>query len=206
MKTIFLLLLSLPLIAQDADRVLLQKQGYTVDYSRRTATPVRVDWVLTKADLTAFDRTDVPFVPDLTLPANWYVAHTSDYADTGFDRGHLCPSADKQAPTFIMTNVAPQAPKCNRDNWERLEAWCRKKAAKGYTVTITAGVCDSIGSIAHGQITVPGYFWKVVRLTGGKADRTLYALFPNTNEAGLLPWPTLTVSPERLRAKTGIDL
>ena len=206
MKTLPLLLLSLPIIAQDTAHIILHKQGYTIDYSRRTATPIRVDWILTKADLTAFDRSGVPFAPDLTLPTGWYIAHTSDYAATGWDRGHCAPSADKQAPTFIMSNVAPQAPQLNRRSWEHLEAWCRKQAAKGYTVTITAGVCDSIGTIAHGHITVPGYFWKVVKLAGGKANRTLYTLFPNTNEAGAVSWPTFTVSPERLRAKTGIDL
>ena len=185
--------------------VTLQKPGYTVTYDRQYG-PVRVDWVLTKANLTAFDRSGVPFAPDLTLPRGWYVAHTSDYAGTGYDRGHLCPSADKQAATFVMSNVAPQAPKLNRQSWEHLEARCRYWAAHGYTVTITAGVCDSIGTIAHGHITVPGHFWKVVKLMGGKTDRTLYTLFPNTNQAGTVSWPTFTVSPERFRAKTGISL
>ena len=206
MKTLPLLLLSLPIIAQDTAHIILHKQGYTIDYSRRTATPRRVDWVLTKADDNGFDRTGVLFRPDKSLPKGWYVATNADYVRTGFDKGHLCPSADKRKATFILSNIAPQAPQMNRGNWKLFEAYCREQAAKGYTVTITAGVCDSIGTIAHGHITVPGYFWKVVKLAGGKANRTLYTLFPNTNEAGAVSWPTFTVSPERLRAKTGIDL
>lgn len=71
-----------------------------------------VAWELTKVDFGTSDRQD-DFRPDPYLPAGWYRGKTSDYTGSGFDRGHLCPSADRtftledNSATFLMTNIIP---------------------------------------------------------------------------------------------------
>jgi hypothetical protein len=58
-----------------------------------------------------------------------YRVRPTDYAGAGFDRGHLCPSADRtssaadNSATFLMSNMIPQAPNLNRNTWENLESY-----------------------------------------------------------------------------------
>lgn len=198
------LLLTLVGFVQNPDHVVLPKSGATITYNHATATPYRVDWTLSKETLHKFDRAGVSFEPDLTLPAGWYVVHSSDYTGTGYDRGHLWPSADGGLPTFIMSNVAPQAPLLNRESWEHLEAWCRTKAESGATLAISAGVGGNSGTIANGKITVPSYFWKIIKLSSDTGSRTIYAVFPNVDSSGGVSWPSFVVSEARFIAETGV--
>ena len=56
----------------------------------------------------------------------------NDYSNSGFDRGHLCPSADRTTSkkenegTFLMTNIYPQSPNLNQQTWRFLEEYCQK--------------------------------------------------------------------------------
>lgn len=48
-----------------------------------------------------------------------------DYAKSGYDKGHLAPAADmtyslaSMRNSFLMTNISPQIPGCNRGIWKR---------------------------------------------------------------------------------------
>ena len=59
-----------------------------------------------------------------------------DYRGSGFDRGHLCPAADRSATsqdmdaTFLMTNMVPQSPDLNRKTWVKLAEYARDKEAE----------------------------------------------------------------------------
>ena len=76
---------------------------------------------------------------------------------TGFDRGHLCPSddrdstADENKTTFILTNVVPQAPQLNRQSWLRLEDNCRSLVAQGNELYIIAGTYGKGGEGDNGR-------------------------------------------------------
>ena len=61
------------------------------DYSA-TGTPNWVSWHLSTAWKGAAPRCDC-FSPDTTLPSGFYRVATTDYTNSGFDRGHICPSA-----------------------------------------------------------------------------------------------------------------
>jgi hypothetical protein len=73
--------------------------------------------------------------PDTSLPAGFLLARPNDYRNSGYDKGHLCPAADRSASredmdaTFLMTNIAPQAPALNRGPWEKLESYCPTRRA-----------------------------------------------------------------------------
>jgi endonuclease G len=55
-----------------------------------------VSWHLGAADLGNAAQQD-DFRADADLPSGWYQVKAADYVDSGFDRGHNCPSADRTA-------------------------------------------------------------------------------------------------------------
>lgn len=160
------------------DNYLLRKRQYALSYNNSRGTPNWVSWQLNKAWLGKARRAN-PFAPDLSLPGGFFAVRPNDYRASGFDRGHLCPAADRSVTqedmdaTFLMTNMVPQAPDLNRGAWEKLEVYCRDQVRDGEeTVYIAAGPVGQGGSGsdgertflrgAGGRITVPAKCWKVV--------------------------------------------
>ena len=211
----------------DPDNYLLAKPAYTLSYNRQRATANWVSWHLSAAWKGPFARSN-NFRPDPDLPRDWYAAKTSDYTNTGFDRGHLCPSDDRDASpednsaTFLMTNIVPEAPQHNRVVWKNLEDYCRSLLAGGNELYITAGVVGAGGTgengretkIANGQITVPASLYKIiVVLPTGSDDlnristntRVIAVNIPNRQTAADRPWGYYLVSIDDLETLTGYD-
>lgn len=97
-----------------------------------------------------------------------------DYTNSGYDRGHLTPSADassitSQDETFSFSNIAPQAPKFNQQQWRILEAQVRNKFSYVITGVIYQG--QSIKTIGN-KVGIPTQFYKIV--TDGKTCSTTY--------------------------------
>lgn len=156
------------------DDYLLVKPQYVVSYSRSRVHANWVSWHLDEGDLGAADRQD-DFRLDPAVPTYWLRALTSDYTGSGFDRGHLCPSADRtrteedNSATFLMTNIVPQSPVLNREAWAALEEYCRDVAKEGCELHIVAGAYGSGGvgeqgpmKTIAGKINVPAGMWKVI--------------------------------------------
>jgi endonuclease G len=75
-------------------------------------------------------------------PLSAYKVRPTDYTGSGYDRGHIAPSADRtrnetdNSSTFEMTNMMPQVPELNRGVWGDLEEYCRELVqgrAKNFT-------------------------------------------------------------------------
>ena len=165
---------------------LMEKPQFTISYNNETLNPNWVAWHLSPADLGEADRSD-SFRPDTELPQGWYAVRKNDYKFTyyGFDRGHLCPSADRTANsqnnsmTFLMTNMVPQSPDNNRIVWVALEKYERELVLAGKEAYIFAGPFGRGGtgdkgyfeeipiSLKDGRelaITVPSHTWKIILL------------------------------------------
>ena len=153
---------------------LMEKPRYALSYNRPKLHANWVAWHLAGGDLGPAARQD-DFRPDPALPAGWLAARPPDYTGSGFDRGHLCPSADRTATdtdnssTFLMTNILPQSPDLNRNTWESLESHCRQLVRSGSELYIYAGGFGSTGTgslgtaqTVKGRINVPAACWKVV--------------------------------------------
>jgi endonuclease G len=206
---------------------LIQKPQYSLSYNGQTGTANWLSWHLSAAWKGDEPRCNC-FSPDNTLPAGFVRALPSDYSRTGFDKGHLCPSDDRDgshednAATFLMTNIAPQAPNLNRDVWEKLESYCRKLVAQGNELYIIAGCYGSgakgeqgyAGKIA-GKITVPARFWKVILvLPEGENDlgrinrdtRLIAVDMPNEQSVNTYSWSHYRTSVDAIEKATGYDL
>ena len=91
----------------------------------------------------------------------------SDYSGSGYDRGHMVPSADRFAnaklneEAFLMTNVVPQTGALNQFPWEKLESYARSQAKKGFDVYTIAGVYGDQGRLKN-KVTVPTNCWKII--------------------------------------------
>lgn len=212
---------------RDPDNYLLEKPTYTLSYSRKRGSANWSSWHLSAAWKGNAQRQD-NFRPDPTLPFTWFAAKTGDYTKTGFDRGHLCPSDDRDgtdeenSSTFLLTNIVPQAPRHNREVWKNLEDYARQLVQTGNEVYIIAGVNGTGGtgssgfatSIANGQITVPASLWKIlVVLPVGEDDlnrispntRVIAVNIPNTQTAADKPWRFYLVSINAIQQLTGYD-
>jgi endonuclease G len=103
-----------------------------------------------------------------------------DYASSGYERGHLCPSADRSfspainSETFLMTNIAPQVHGLNGGPWEKLERYSRSMARRDANLYIIAGQYGVNGKI-DGRITIPSNFWKVIVVIQYAGHRRGYA-------------------------------
>jgi endonuclease G len=149
----------------DPENYLLVNQYMIISYSRSKRIPNWVAWRITSYDLGNLERED-SFRPDERLPRGFERVVPSDYTGSGFDRGHMCPSADRtsepeaMASTFLMTNIAPQTPDLNRGPWEKLESYLRTLVRRRQDVYVIAGNYGEKGKIKN-KITIPTNFWKI---------------------------------------------
>ena len=206
---------------------LMQKLQFALSYNRDLGKPNWVSWHLDPTWLGSASRTDA-FASDATLPTGWYRVTSSSYTNSGFDRGHNTPSADRtlnstdNAVTFLMTNIMPQAPINNQQTWARLETYCRTLVGQGNELYI---VCGSYGvggtgsngyrtTLDNGRVTVPSNCWKVaIILPQGTNDisrittttRVIAINTPNSNSLST-SWGTYRTSVDAIEASTGYDL
>ena len=83
-------------------------------------------------------------------------ATLEDYRNSGFSRGHLCPSADRQCTveqnkqTFFLTNMQPQWQKHNGGLWKNLEDLVRNYATND---SYSDAHCDTLYIVKAATIT-----------------------------------------------------
>lgn len=95
-------------------------------------------------------------------------AELSDYARSGFDRGHMSPNGDMpdrqaQHESFTLANMVPQDADINRHVWAGIEGVVRKMAKKEgalYVITGPAFIGTSLRKV--GNVMVPSHVYKLV--------------------------------------------
>ena len=197
---------------------LMEKPEYSLSYSRDNGGPNWVSWHLDNSWLGTTPRQD-DFRADTTLPAGWYQVQATDFSGSGFDRGHMCPSADRtitvtaNSATFLMTNMIPQLPANNQGVWANLESYSRSLVSQGNELYIISGGQGLQYFIANGHVAVPAQTWKVIIvLPVGTNDvsrvttstRTIAVVIPNSGTIGT-DWRAYRVSVDQVEAITGFD-
>ncbi|NOU16306.1 MAG: DNA/RNA non-specific endonuclease [Bacteroidales bacterium] len=205
---------------------LMTKTQYTMSYNDSKRTCNWVSWHLSTAWIGTTPRQD-DFRADVTLPAGWVQVGATDFSGSGFDRGHMCPSADRtgsvadNSATFLMTNMIPQAPINNQQTWVNLENYCRTLINAGNELYIISGPWGQGGTGSAGaktlistkNIVVPAYVWKIVvvlpvgtndvtRITS--ATRVIAIWTPNTQSVSSA-WGGYRTTVDYIENQTGYD-
>ena len=136
---------------------------------------------------------------------------TEDYKLSGYDKGHLSPAADNNMTdtanreSFLMSNMSPQLPKFNRGIWKSLERWVRKKATEHKSVYVVTGpvFINNLGAIGENNVTIPGYYYKVLLRMNNSKIRTIAFLIPQQYTTSDIKDYIVTVN--RIETITGID-
>jgi len=139
--------------------------------------PHIIEYVLTKERLesTKVRRPSAAFTQDrdggilqnLLLENGYSLPAHSDYANSGYDRGHMAPNADfndtreNALLTFFMANIWPQTPNVNRVIWLKAENETRKLAVL-YLIVKVVIIVDQFSDEKVGAIQVPFCFKRMV--------------------------------------------
>jgi endonuclease G len=174
MKYVFMLLIFVSFfsILKGQNEVFIHHTGYSVLYSPSNKTPLVVQWTLTKKDLVCpvkFKRKNMKFHKDPKYSEAEDL--TSDYIKSGFDKGHMCPAADRACSdtslfdTFCYTNCTMQRPGLNRIKWEQLESTARKWVLAGHdSLILFSGPIFSKAPEYLGihLVAIPTAFYKII--------------------------------------------
>src|SRR4029077_1013648 len=125
-----------------------------------------------------------------TLPPGFYAVTTSDYNGVGainFDRGHMCPSADRTDNVsdndlvFYMSNIIPQAANNNEGVWGNFEDYCRTLARSGNELLIICGPSGfGTNRIPSGKAAIPAFTWKIAVVVPPGAGTALSRITTST--------------------------
>lgn len=144
-------------------------EGFGIIHSGITKSALYSAEYLTREKIAVNISRKDEFHPESKLPANDR-AELSDYARSGYDRGHLTPSADMgsvnaQAESFSLANMIPQDGTSNRGIWSAIEGATRHLANKEGGVFVITGALyqgSAIKAIGRNNVLVPTQVYKVV--------------------------------------------
>ena len=159
------------------NNLLVVGEGSVFSYNNSRGGVNWVSWRTTRDDVgNSIPRPD--FRPDPRLPKWYNRIGYYDYSGSGYDRGHMVPSADRFAnpklneETFMMSNIVPQTGDLNQFPWNEFEMYVRSQARKRLDVYQIAGCYGEAGRLKN-KITVPTNCWKIVVILprGRKPDQ-----------------------------------
>lgn len=212
--------LGVPTDSDPSDDYVIDHDVYTLSYNAKRNVPNWVAWALDRSFLGHVRRKN-DFRPDPLLPTDVYHVIPQDYHDSGYDRGHLCPSADRQnspsdnSLTFLMTNIQPQLHELNEGPWEKLEEYERELARRrdAELFIVAGGIFDTqYPTIGH-SVAVPKASYKIiVALRQGQTasdvkseTKVIAVVMPNEAGVGGHSWTEYLTSVDVVEKATGYD-
>lgn len=169
-KTAVAILLCLAPAISSAQFIHVIKPEYTSVYDVQTKCPKVVTWTLRSSDLGQTRRlSSWRFESDVLNPLP--VATHEDFTRSGYDRGHMCPAADRSKSlkmmrsTFAISNISAQAPSLNRGAWLISEDSCRHLAMRHDSVQVCVVplfLPRDTTRIGRNLVAVPHGFYKSV--------------------------------------------
>lgn len=203
-----------PVFSTYTDDNIYHHTYYGLSYSDDFKAPYWVSYILTKKMVTVHkvDRDDEEFTRDPLLDDNYAV--TSDYTNSGYDRGHMCPAGDMNfnqtamTETFYMTNITPQKPGLNRQIWKELEEKVRDWAVENDSLYIVVGAIysDNPKRIGDNEVAVPDKLYKVVAdISSANGYKAIAFVFENKDYNSDEEFMDYAISVDELEQLTGVD-
>lgn len=139
-----------------------------------------------------------------------------DYWYSGYDRGHLAPSADFRwsqtalSESYFYSNMSPQTPELNREKWAELENTIRDYVIQyqDEVYVVTGPILnDSLPKMKNegrkNEVTIPAMFYKVILDISGDTTTGIAFVMPN----GYCAYPALSyaTSIDKVEELTGLD-
>lgn len=198
---------------EDGDEVVVHP-GHILVYSEKHEQPKWTAHIaspdLIKGNLARIDS----FIPDPLVKTG--TAVTADYWNSGYDRGHLVPSADMRwnydalKSTYYYSNISPQLPELNRETWADLEDWGRRYVnfSKRRVFVVTGPVLrDGLPTLQKAdrknEVSIPEYFWKVIADLDGDQPKAIAFVMKNAKLDG--PPISFAVPVDSVEKLTGYD-
>lgn len=204
------------------------RAGYALVHSSVDLIPLFVCEGITVAQISGpLPRPEPePFRPEPDLPTDAR-AELADYRNSGYDRGHMAPSADQtvdatlQADTFYLSNMAPQVGVgFNRSRWMHLEdtvrGWLRSRGG-GWILTgplffdpeeedpaTRDGVIDYF-TVGGNAVAVPTHFYKIVVAESAGGTEAIAFVYENRAYPNTESIAAHVVAIDWIEARTGLD-
>ena len=206
-----LLSLEIPLVLNGEK--LIQHAGYSFVYSEEHEQAKWIAYVLNNKELDGtFGRSD-NFREDPSVSSG--SADNSDYAKSGYDRGHLAPAADMKwsekamSESFYYSNMSPQLPAFNRGIWKKLEEKVRDWALENDSILIVTGPIlpsknqKKLATIGPNSVAVPEYYYKAILDFKKEKSKSIAFILPN--QGSKMPLQSFMVSIDYLEKFSEID-
>lgn len=166
---------------------------------------------LITGDLARIDS----FIPDPLIASG--TAMMIDYGRSGFDRGHLVPSADMRwdqaalQATYYYSNISPQVPELNRGQWAEMEDRIRRYVhhTERRLFIVTGPIFDEFPAILNqlhceNEVSIPKAFFKVIADLDVDTAKAIGFIMENRKLDG--PSIGFAVSVDSVEKATGLDL
>jgi endonuclease G len=188
---------------------IVEHEFYTLSYSEKHEQAEWVAYELKKNQLSRSNLDRPYFIDDPEVgsgSASW-----KNYKRSGYDKGHLCPAADRRFSrkafdeTFYTSNISPQLNDFNAGIWNNLEQKTRYWAAKYDGVYVVTGgvLTNNLETIGNEAVSVPKYFYKILLDNSRGEYKVIAFLLPH--EPSGKPLNSFVVPIDKIEKMTGID-
>jgi endonuclease G len=149
------------------------------------------------------------FIPDPAIQTG--SASNKDYQSSGYDRGHLAPSADMcfsketMLESFYLSNMSPQKPGFNRGIWKDLETLVRVWAEEDSSIYIVTGgiLTPGLPAIGANKVSIPTLFYKVILDYREPVVKGIGIVIPNDKSDR--PLSSYAISIDSVESLTGLN-
>jgi endonuclease G len=191
------------------------RSGYTIGFDSNAKIPT---WVAYKVSVSNSHSSNVPrsnsFYQDNAI-AKDLQASGDDYYKSGYDKGHMAPSAsldasrDMNDSTYVYTNMVPQLPGFNRNMmgykgvWGKLESVIRSLAYRQDLYVLSGSYYGSKSKRINNNVVVPDAFYKIIFNDSGEL---VGAFWMDHVAGGSDSWAQYSTSIDSIELKIGADL
>lgn len=188
--------------------LVLCREGYAAGYNFYYKSPIWVAYHITKESVNGGVGRTTTFKVDDDIAAD-YQATNWDYKYSGYDRGHMTPSAtidfnkNSRNQSYLMSNMTPQVGSFNRNGWADLEGFVRDMANKFKEVyVVTGAVFDGDNKTIGEGVHVPSSLYKVIYIP---SEKKVVAFLIKNETFNIKNLKSVQVSVKNLQKRAGLD-